>query len=853
MKFALAFTALASAANDQAPVISLNLDVHLHPQDATHRTHLAHGVAPGINANSFADECEVEQNQPAGVSCEEPEATAKDVHDGAVLVQTVYTLFVKSDPLEGASPNQHQLSEDKDVLDLRQRGEWIIKYDATDADNNSAEQLTFALILKDEEAPGCGTQKTAKCYSGTSAYRNFDGVDTLTMELCDNGSAPESMVWLPETEAFTMDLYDGQLTHANSIYQSLLKDAGGAVIPDSQNIVPSNLYTGKSEPFELAYEIRSEDFAGIFGLNNGNNVYDEQGKVILTDTINPLIADASPPASWECGYLPTVSTYRLGSNEAYTDCYDNWSASQAGTTFSKVDIKFTSLDHGSNIPFDDGHIVAHDSIVLSNEAIAVFGSESNVNTQAQPIVLTYTVSDNFGNEAIPVTTTVQLQDTLFPTLYITQAEAQVSRPGDNVQEEGDACLGDLNVATEFTKEHCDEFSTWTDGVGESAKTYSIYTHSEQKNIHDGSNPYVDEVEIYHSAGYTDDYAFLSELVQEGVGYECFDACSETTTQTSWKASCAANAADGPAFDSTTVKTTGSYYLHYECNDFAGQKTTACRTIINEDKTRPVITVSAQANRNDGNLVLEATRDLNYVDDGATCSDNASEELISQNVVVSGDVVDMTTPGTYVITYSCTDSGQNEATTNHRSVVIVDTSCPTCTVIGYPIGTPLEENIEASFPYVEDETTCTDTLDGDRGSADITGDDVDVEAVATYHVTYSVTDSQGNGGVPGTCAESHKVKIVNVVDTLNPHIDLTYKNVLLNGNADTTNTGYNHNNDGSNHLQHNLIDNPNTLMAESESSSVNGWVIGAIASAVSGVALLGYAATRKSAVATSVPV
>merc|ERR1711968_224748 len=44
----------------------------------------------------------------------------------------------------------------------------------------------------------------------------------------------------------------------------------------------------------------------------------------------------------------------------------------------------------------------------------------------------------------------------------------------------------------------------------------------------------------------------------------------------------------------------------------------------------------------------------------------------------------------------------------------------------------------------------------------------------------------------------------------------------------------------------------TLMAEETTSSVNGWVLGAIASAVAGLALLGYS-TRRTAVATSVPV
>ena len=45
-----------------------------------------------------------------------------------------------------------------------------------------------------------------------------------------------------------------------------------------------------------------------------------------------------------------------------------------------------------------------------------------------------------------------------------------------------------------------------------------------------------------------------------------------------------------------------------------------------------------------------------------------------------------------------------------------------------------------------------------------------------------------------------------------------------------------------------------LMAEETTSSVNGWVLGAIASAVSGLALLGYSLRKQAQpVATSVPV
>jgi hypothetical protein len=44
-----------------------------------------------------------------------------------------------------------------------------------------------------------------------------------------------------------------------------------------------------------------------------------------------------------------------------------------------------------------------------------------------------------------------------------------------------------------------------------------------------------------------------------------------------------------------------------------------------------------------------------------------------------------------------------------------------------------------------------------------------------------------------------------------------------------------------------------MAEETSSSSVNGWVMGAVASAVSGLALLGYSLRRNTASVVSVPV
>merc|ERR1711998_66737 len=247
---------------------------------------------------------------------------------------------------------------------------------------------------------------------------------------------------------------------------------------------------------------------------------------------------------------------------------------------------------------------------------------------------------------------------------------------------------------------------------------------------------------------------------------------------------------------------------YECRDGADEagtvrKTTACRTFINLDKTKPVITILEAANANDGTWHIEASRDHGYVDAGATCSDMVDGN-ISQDVEVSGDVVNMAAVGTYKINYNCEDSAGQKANQATRTVIVEDTTCPTCTVPG----ASQTITVEASFPYTEESSTCTDTLDGAMPNA------------GTYVLTYSATDKNGNGRNAKKCAQAHFTKTVVVEDTMVPIISLKYKG--------------------------------NKLMAES-TSTVNGWVIGAVASAVSGVALLGYAATRKAAVATSVPV
>jgi len=70
------------------------------------------------------------------------------------------------------------------------------------------------------------------------------------------------------------------------------------------------------------------------------------------------------------------------------------------------------------------------------------------------------------------------------------------------------------------------------------------------------------------------------------------------------------------------------------------------------------------------VLITQTSEQNYIDDGATCSD-AQDGLISQQVEVSGDVVNLNMIRLYTIHYNCADSDGNQAITKSRTVVVVD--------------------------------------------------------------------------------------------------------------------------------------------------------------------------------------
>ena len=150
---------------------------------------------------------------------------------------------------------------------------------------------------------------------------------------------------------------------------------------------------------------------------------------------------------------------------------------------------------------------------------------------------------------------------------------------------------------------------------------------------------------------------------------------------------------------------------------------------------PVITLVG-----DSPLAVEASSTASYSDPGATAAD-PEEGDISGSVAVSGQVVNLSVPGTYLIEYDVADSTGNDAETVTRTVLVQDTLPPVITLTGDAV---VNLTVDPGGTYSDAGATALDTLDGDlTSSIAVSGDVVDLTQVGTYVLSYNVSDTTGN--------------------------------------------------------------------------------------------------------------
>ncbi len=202
---------------------------------------------------------------------------------------------------------------------------------------------------------------------------------------------------------------------------------------------------------------------------------------------------------------------------------------------------------------------------------------------------------------------------------------------------------------------------------------------------------------------------------------------------------------------STVNTdaVGSYSVTYSVSDANGNAAVEVARVVNVvDTTPPVITLL-------GGATIQNEALAEFIDPGVNVVD-----LVDGNLVptITG-TIDVNTVGTYVLKYNAKDSAGNNAIEVQRVVTIGDTGAPVISLNGDVLVIQ-----EAKKTFVDEGATAADTLDGDL-TVSKSVSTVNTDAVGSYSVTYSVSDSNGNAAV-------EVVRAVKVVDTTVPVITLS---------------------------------------------------------------------------------
>jgi hypothetical protein len=581
--------------------------------------------------------------------------------------------------------------------------------------------------------------------------------------------------------------------------------------------------------FTIKYTVK--DKAGMFGFHGVSNEQTKETKITVQDTQAPelyceksgcaLAGDSLVQQSLWSSYLISSKSGVGSVDECCDQCtHQEWTRELGSTT------KPAACGFFSYTPTGTCHLFARGLKTLSNNVEKQTGTISGY-----PIDCRVRNSHECGTQYTDAgARCIDMRDSFMTGGAISPDAVSVTASGTIKQKK----LGDQIITY-----------SCSDSAGNAAAVQKRYVEVTDTQLpvlkitHNGGK--VDDLqEIQHSAGYTQDIAVVNELVTPNVGYSCDDKCDGDITnnvQLTWYKD---EVEVETGFDSMQV---GTWVVDYSCQDSSKNIVSKTRTIHNQDKDKPILNpICADV------ITIQADDNEVYDDCGATCSDQI-DGVIDHKVATSGDVVRTNVPGTYHINYYCEDDSKNSADMATRTVIVEDTKCPVCTLKGKK-----KLKIEAAFDFEDPGAKCKDSLDG-KITASRSGN-VDTQVPGKYTVTYTATDSSGNPSFGANCPgqSTSLVRTVIVEDTLKPVIVLTHKDGSILHTSNAADTGLlgvaNGAGIAANELGGSnpyLVQQQNSLMAEQ--STVNGWLIGAVASAITGVALLAFARSSD----TSVPV
>jgi len=756
-------------------------------------------------------------------ACSLPNAHAWDHRDGNLKVTKVIKLL-NNDGV-AVSP-QLQL---KKAVDYSIRSEWAIEYDATDNSGNKAEQLIFTLILDDTVKPTL------------SPILKSD----IVIESCDSDNSRQSpknrQFWMIPRKNVATDNIDGNIS--DEIQITVRSPNGRIVQSKKQGDLKSmmNINTYNLGKWTVTYTIK--DKAGMFGFHGESNVATKKTTVTVQDTTAPdiyceksgtaLAGDSLvQPALW--------SEYLISSQsgvESVDDCSNRCSNQewnrQVGTKDQQPACGFFSYT-----PTGTCHLFARGLKTLSNNVQKQAGTISGY-----PIDCRVRNSHECGKKYTDAgARCIDMRDSIQFLKSIDHNGVERDHGVVSVNDKAVLVAAKGKVGNKKLGDHIVTY-TCEDSAGNAAKTQKRYVEVTDTLLpklqitHNGGK--VDDLHsIQHSAGYSADISVVNELVTPSKGYTCHDQCEGDITnkvKLTWYLN------EKPVATGFDAMKVGQWVLDYTCADSSKNVVSKTRTIFNEDKDKPILNPIGS-----DKITIEADNSAVYNDLGATCSDQV-DGVIDHKVATSGDIVKTNVPGTYKIHYYCEDSSKNQSPRATRTVIVEDTKCPVCTLNGKKV-----VKLEASFKFKDSGARCMDTLDGKLKT--IKKGSVDTQVPGKYRVTYSAVDSSKNPSYGKNCkSKKPLIRTIIVEDTLKPVITLTTSDGGIMQSSDGSDLGHGSVKNGAAFGTNNGGSNPyltkKSLMAEA-TTGVNGWIFAAVASAATGVALLGFS-SRSQTVAVPV--
>jgi hypothetical protein len=181
---------------------------------------------------------------------------------------------------------------------------------------------------------------------------------------------------------------------------------------------------------------------------------------------------------------------------------------------------------------------------------------------------------------------------------------------------------------------------------------------------------------------------------------------------------------------------GTYVIRYNVTDSSGNSAIEVIREVVVDGSPPVITLI-------GSPSIVSPAGEGYRDPGATAMDDVDGDISGRISVDNPLRSQMATkiPGTYVITYSVSDTVGNEADEVTREVIILDMTPPVITLQGSS-----RIILTVGDSYSDPGATAEDNVEGDVSYKIVTDNQVDATKTGLYTVTYNVTDAAGNSAV-----------------------------------------------------------------------------------------------------------